>query len=281
MRLTGLKTWYRKRGSRRARRKRGRLARLLRWSWSTLLVLLVVDLFYLLHIWPDWRTFDHPGTLRSQFILQYRDERRHNPRLPALAWQPVSGRQMPQVLRRAVVAAEDARFYHHHGFDLLAFMDAMDTNLELMEFKYGASTISQQTIKNLYFSSSRNPLRKWHELILTLGMEMNVSKQRILTTYLNIAEFGEGIYGVEAAAEHYWHIPAALLDERQASELAASLPSPKKSNPATRSRYFIQRANRIYGWLRKQDQDNSQFRADNGKDSSPEYPRDPFSPTAK
>ena len=160
---------------------------------------------------------------------------------------------MPRDLRRAVITAEDARFYEHHGIDLLAFIDAMDTNLELKEFKYGGSTISQQTIKNLYFSSARNPLRKWHELVLTLGMEMKVSKQRILTTYLNIAEFGEGIYGAEAAAQYYWHIPARLLNERQCAELAASLPSPKKSNPQSRSRYFTQRADKIYGWLQRQD----------------------------
>ena len=84
-------------------------------------------------------------------------------------------------------------------------------------------------------------------------MEMKVSKQRILTTYLNIAEFGEGIYGAEAAAQYYWHIPARLLNERQCAELAASLPSPKKSNPQSRSRYFTQRADKIYGWLQRQD----------------------------
>ena len=87
-------------------------------------------------------------------------------------------------------------------------------------------------------------------------MEMKVSKRRILTTYLNIAEFGEGIYGVEAAAQYYWHIPAHLLNERQSAELAATLPSPKKSNPQTRSHYFIQRANKIYGWLQMQKEGN-------------------------
>ena len=130
----------------------------------------------------------------------------------------------------------------------------MDSNLELGKFRYGGSTISQQTIKNLYFSSARNPLRKWHELVLTLAMEMKVSKQRILTTYLNIAEFGEGIYGVEAAAQYYWHVPANQLDDYQAAQLAATLPSPKKNNPQTRTRYFTQRVERIYGWMMKQEE---------------------------
>jgi monofunctional biosynthetic peptidoglycan transglycosylase len=248
-----LKRWWYRRDSRRQARAGSRLARNLRWGWRILLVLVALDVFYLMSIWPDWQRFGRSGSLKSQFILNYEDRRKRDASMPPLRWTPIAGEQMPRDLRRAVITAEDARFYSHHGIDLLAFLDAMDTNLELKEFKYGASTISQQTIKNLYFSSARNPLRKWHELVLTLGMEMKVSKQRILTTYLNIAEFGEGIYGAEAAAQYYWHIPARLLNERQCAELAASLPSPKKSNPQTRSRYFTQRAEKIYNWLQKQD----------------------------
>jgi monofunctional biosynthetic peptidoglycan transglycosylase len=225
----------------------------LRWGWRIALFLAIADLFYIMSIWPNWQQFGHGQALRSQFILNYQQQRKRDPALPPLHWLPVSGDQIPRDLRRAVVVGEDARFYHHHGIDMLAFMDAMDSNLELGEFKYGGSTISQQTIKNLYFSGARNPLRKWHELILTLAMEMHESKYRILTTYLNIAEFGEGIYGAEAAAQYYWHIPASQLNEQQCAELAATLPSPKKNNPKTRTRYFTQRAERIYGWMLKQD----------------------------
>lgn len=121
----------------------------------------------------------------------------------------------------------------------------MDHNIEKLEMKYGASTISQQTVKNMFFSASRDPLRKWHELIFTISMEFFVPKKRILETYLNIAEFGPGIYGVEAASRRYWGIPASKLSPRQATELAATLPSPKKHNPQTRSRYFKRRANKI------------------------------------
>ena len=253
MLLKTLKRWWHRRDLTRKARTGTRLAHILRWGWRIALLLVVLDVFYIMTIWPDWQRFGRGTSIKSQFILAYEDRRKHDTSLPPLQWTPIPGNQIPRDLRRAVITAEDARFYEHHGIDLLAFIDAMDTNLELKEFKYGASTISQQTIKNLYFSSSRSPLRKWHELILTLGMEMKVSKQRILTTYLNIAEFGEGIYGVEAAAQYYWHIPARLLDERQAAELAATLPSPKKSNPQTRSRYFTQRAEKIYGWLQLQD----------------------------
>ncbi len=256
MRGKSLTHWWRKRIRNKRQRSGTRLARVLRWSWRLLLVLLILDVFYLLTIWPNWHHFGTGKALRSQFILSYLQQHKQDPKLPPLRWTPVSADALPHDLRRAVVIGEDARFYYHHGIDLLAFVDAMDTNLELGEFKYGGSTISQQTVKNLYFSSSRNPLRKWHELILTLAMEMNVSKRRILSTYLNIAEFGEGIYGAQAAAEYYWHIPASELSEYQAAELAATLPSPKQNNPQTRTHYFTQRAERIYGWMLKQDREN-------------------------
>ena len=145
-----------------------------------------------------------------------------------------------------MVVAEDARFYQHSGFDVIALKDAMDYNLERLEMKYGASTISQQTVKNMFFSASRNPLRKWHELIFTVSMEFFVPKERILETYLNIAEFGTGIFGVEAASQYYWGIPANDLSLTQATELAATLPSPKKHNPQTRTEYFTRRAAKIY-----------------------------------
>lgn len=253
MRAKFLTYWSRRRDRSRRQGAATRIARVLRWSWRLLLILLILDIFYLMTIWPDWHQFGHGRALRSQFIISYQQQHKQDRRLPPLRWRPVADDGLPRDLRRAVVIGEDSRFYHHHGIDLEAFRDAMDTNLELMKFKYGGSTISQQTVKNLYFSSARNPLRKWHELILTLAMELNVSKRRILTAYLNIAEFGEGIYGAEAAAEYYWHIPAGLLNERQAAELAATLPSPRQNNPQTRTRYFIQRAERIYGWMLKQD----------------------------
>jgi monofunctional biosynthetic peptidoglycan transglycosylase len=118
-------------------------------------------------------------------------------------------------------------------------------NLERGRFVYGGSTISQQTTKNLFLSPSRNPLRKWHELVLTLALEHHLDKRRIMEHYLNVAQFGRGLFGVEAAARHYWGIPAARLSQRQAIELAATLPAPVSSNPATRNRSFRQRFNKI------------------------------------
>jgi monofunctional biosynthetic peptidoglycan transglycosylase len=121
----------------------------------------------------------------------------------------------------------------------------MEHNLSQQRMVYGASTISQQTVKNMFLSPSRNPLRKWHELWLTLGMERSLSKRRILEHYLNVAEFGRGIYGVDAAARYYWGIPARRLTSRQAIELAATLPSPVRNNPHTATPSFRKRVRKI------------------------------------
>jgi monofunctional biosynthetic peptidoglycan transglycosylase len=151
---------------------------------------------------------------------------------------------------RAAIAAEDSRFYQHEGVDFDALKEAMEYNLSEQRMAYGASTISQQTVKNIFLSPSRNPLRKWHEFLLTLGMERNLTKKRILEHYLNLAEFGKGIYGVEAAARYYWGIPAYRLTSRQAIELAATLPSPVKNNPRTRTKSFQKRVKRIRRYFR-------------------------------
>lgn len=148
-------------------------------------------------------------------------------------------------MTRALIVAEDAHFYSHNGIDTDALKEVMEYNLSKKRFVYGGSTISQQTIKNIFLSPSRNPLRKWHEFVLTIGMERNLSKKRILSLYLNIAEFGRGIYGVNAAAQYYWGIPASRLSVKQAVELAATLPAPVKHNPNTRTKFFLKRVKKI------------------------------------
>lgn len=247
-----LERWLRRRKLKKLKRKGSRLWKTIRWGWRILLLLLVIDVFYIMIIWPDWDAFKQGAIPKSRFIRDYETQMSDQLYQAGLSWKPVPLRQIPKHLHRAVIAAEDARFYYHNGFDLIAFTEAMDTNLELMRFKYGASTISQQTIKNLFFTSSRNPLRKWHELILTLGMEWNLGKKRILETYLNIAEFGEGVYGVEAASHHYYGLPVYALNAKQSAELAASLPSPLRHNPATRTKRFTKRSMRIYRWMQRQ-----------------------------
>jgi len=215
------------------------------------LILLLVDLFYLSATWPDWKRLSAGPVPKSAFMVHYEARRSKDRQLPALRWQPVALSDMPKFLQRAVILAEDSRFYEHSGFDLIAFREAMDYNLQEGRLALGASTISQQTVKNLFLSPARNPLRKWHELILTWGMERELRKRRILEIYLNIAEFGEGLYGIEAAALSYYGVPVSRITPRQAAELAATLPGPTKNNPATRTPAFEKRTQRILGLLER------------------------------
>ena len=221
----------------------------LSWLWRSLLAVVVLDALYLAWIWPDWDALAQGAIPKSRFIQDYEAERRHAPDLPALRWQPLPLGRIPRQVQRAVIVAEDARFYAHSGIDLAALREAIEHNIDKGRVVYGASTLSQQTAKNLFLTASRDPLRKWHELVLTLVMEWRLSKSRILELYLNSAEFGRGIYGVEAAARHYWGIPAQALSGRQAVELAATLPSPRLHNPRTRTRTFLHRARKIQGFL--------------------------------
>ena len=195
-----------------------------KWGTRLFLLLLVLDAFYVSTIWPDWDSIAAGPIPKSSFIRRYEKTYRSQD-WPRIKWQTVALDDMPSHLQRAVVVAEDSRFWQHDGFDLIAFKEAMDHNLTEGRLAFGASTISQQTVKNLFLSPSRNPLRKWHELLMTWGMEMNLKKKRILELYLNIAEFDRGVYGVEAAARHYWGIPASQLSIAQSVELAACLPN--------------------------------------------------------
>ena len=210
-----------------------------------MLLLVLVDAAYLAWIWPDWDEYRQGPIQRSSFMLDYEAARRQQPGWPELRWQPVALGQIPRHLVRAVIVAEDSRFYQHEGVDLEALKQAMEYNLSKKRLAYGASTLSQQTVKNLFLSPSRDPLRKWHELVLTLGMERNLSKRRILEHYLNVAEFGRGIYGVEAAARYYWNVPVARLTWRESIELAATLPSPVANNPRSNTRAFRRRVDKI------------------------------------
>jgi len=221
------------------------IIRILRIGIRLVPILIVMDLGYLIGIWPDWDLYAEGPIQRSSFISSYEFELHRHQDWPRLRWNPVRIETVPRGMIRALIVAEDANFYSHQGVDIDALKEAMEYNLSEKRLVYGASTISQQTVKNVFLSPSRNPLRKWHELVLTIAMERSLSKKRILEHYINVAEFGRGIYGVDAAARYYWGIPASRLSDRQAIELAATLPSPVDNNPKTRTKSFERRVRKI------------------------------------
>jgi monofunctional biosynthetic peptidoglycan transglycosylase len=158
-------------------------------------------------------------------------------------WVPLS--RISPYLRQAVVAAEDASFFTHEGFDWEGIKDAALYNLEAGELKRGGSTITQQLAKNLYLSSERSLLRKARETLITRSLEQQLSKERILELYLNIAEWGKGIYGAEAAARHHFKKSARTLTSDEAAWLAAILPSPRRYDPLRKTTALARRHERI------------------------------------
>jgi monofunctional biosynthetic peptidoglycan transglycosylase len=149
-------------------------------------------------------------------------------------------------LKRAVVAAEDAKFLDHEGFDWEAIQKAIARNEKRGRVVAGASTISQQLAKNLFLSGDRSYLRKAQEAVITWMLERTLSKRRILELYLNVAEWGEGVFGAEAAARHHFGVPASALDPAQAAWLASVLPSPRRYQRGRVTPYLAGRVSTIY-----------------------------------
>jgi len=210
-----------------------------------MLLVVMMDMAYLLILWQE-RAITTAGAIpQSHFIEVYEKERQHKTNLPKTRWNPVPLNKFPRHVMKAFIIAEDTRFFIHHGFDINSIKLAIVESWSKKRLTRGASTISQQTAKNLFLTPQRSLLRKWHELVLTAVLEIRLSKQRILEIYLNVAEFGIGVYGVDAAARHYWRRPVERLTAQQAAQLAATLPWPQRHNPATRTNTFLQHAKRI------------------------------------
>jgi monofunctional biosynthetic peptidoglycan transglycosylase len=158
-------------------------------------------------------------------------------------WVPMS--RISPHLRRAVVAAEDASFFIHEGFDWEGMKDAALYNIEQGALKRGGSTITQQLAKNLYLSSERSIFRKAQEALITRSLEHHLTKERILELYLNVAEWGTGVYGAEAAARHHFRKSASELTEDEAAWLAAILPSPRRYDPLRKTTALVRRHERV------------------------------------
>ena len=157
--------------------------------------------------------------------------------------------QISPDFQHAVIAAEDARFYQHHGFDWHAMQIAAEDDMEGGRIR-GGSTLTQQLVKNLFFGTGRSILRKGAEFSLVPVAELFLSKQRILELYLNVVEWGPGVYGAEAACRYYYRTSARSIDRQQAAQLAAILPLPLKRRPDHMNRYsaLILERMRQMGW---------------------------------
>jgi len=162
------------------------------------------------------------------------------------AWVPLP--RISRSLIEAVLVAEDIRFFGHDGIDWEALKESVERDLKEQRFARGGSTITQQLAKNLFFSTCKSPVRKLREAIVARWLEEDLSKRRILELYLNVIEWGDGIYGCEAAARHYFDESAADLDAQQAAGLAAMIPNPRRINPTGDAALYSRAQKRIL-WL--------------------------------
>lgn len=225
----------------------------MRWRgflWRGLLALVVLVLIYQLWIFLHicWWVNHNPGS--SAFMndrLGLMQEKNPEAKLRH-KWVPY--KRISNNLKRAVVVAEDSKFVVHEGFDWDGIQKAYEKNLKKGRVVAGGSTISQQLAKNLFLSTQRTPWRKLQEAVITLMLEKMMSKRRILEIYLNVIEWGNGVFGAEAAARHYYGTGAANLSAWQSARLAAMIPNPRYYDDHRNARGLARRTATIAARMR-------------------------------
>lgn len=209
-----------------------------------ILVLVAVAAFIVYQLWVVaclawWETHSPAETA---FMEERLDKLREKDADARLKHRWVSYARISPHLKRAVIAAEDAKFTQHDGFDWEAMQSAFERNWRRGRIVSGGSTISQQLAKNLFLSGKRNVWRKAEEAYITAVMEQMMDKRRILEIYLNVIEWGNGVFGAEAAARHYFGVSAAALNPQQAAHLAAMIPNPRYYDRHRQTRYVQNRS---------------------------------------
>lgn len=221
-----------------------------RWTFRLLLLLVaglvLVQLWLAAHV-AYWVKFDPGSTAFMRARLEVLRARDPNAKL-SFQWTPYA--RISPHLKRSLIAAEDARFLEHNGFDWDGIKQAWERNRRERAIVAGGSTITQQLAKNLFFSGKRTWWRKGQEAIVTVMLETMMSKQRIFEIYLNVIEWGDGVFGAEAAARHHYGTTAANLNAQQAARLAAMTPSPRRYGPASNTAFLRQRTAIIYARAR-------------------------------
>ncbi|GDX59200.1 monofunctional biosynthetic peptidoglycan transglycosylase [Nitrosomonadaceae bacterium] len=198
-----------------------------RWVWRLTLVLAGAVLLYQLWILGHIVYWNFYNPSSSAFMQERLDVMQEKKPEAVLLYQWVPYEKISPHLKRAIIAAEDGKFLQHEGFDFEAIQKAYEKNIEKGKFVRGGSTISQQLAKNLFLSGRKTPWRKIEEAIITLMLENVMSKRRILEIYLNKIEWGNGVFGAEAASRYYYSVSASALTSKQAARLAAMVPSPR------------------------------------------------------
>jgi monofunctional biosynthetic peptidoglycan transglycosylase len=198
-----------------------------RWVWRSVVIFFTLLILYQVWLFAHicWWVKYNPST--SSFMetrLEIMQDK--NPRA-ALQYRWVPYGRISDNLKRALIAAEDANFVDHEGFDWEGIQKAYEKNLRTGKIVAGGSTISQQLAKNLFLSTKRTPWRKLEEAAITLMLEAVMDKRRIFEIYLNVIEWGNGVFGAEAASRHYFQVNAAQLSADQAAKLAAMVPNPR------------------------------------------------------
>ena len=206
-----------------------------------LLIVFLVQLYFFLMV--CWYSAFNPR-MTNMMSDQLAALRKKNPNAELVQqWVPYNS--ISPNLKRAVIASEDANFNDHDGVDWDALQKAYEKNNRKHKVVGGGSTITQQLAKNLFLSGSRSYIRKGQELIIAFMLETVMSKARILELYLNVVEYGRGVFGAEAAARHYFHVSAARLNAAQSARLAVMLPNPRYYDRVRDTRYLSRRTNSI------------------------------------
>jgi monofunctional biosynthetic peptidoglycan transglycosylase len=222
--------------------RRGLLRSFVRWLLIGLAVLwLLAALMLVAARWMD------PPTTAVHMERRWQASMHHTPYHKRYEFVPLN--QISPDFQHAVIAAEDARFYQHNGFDWHAIQIAAEEDMEGSRLR-GGSTLTQQLVKNLFFGTSRSIVRKGAEFTLVPVAELVLGKRRILELYLNVVEWGPGVYGAESACRYYYRIPARNIGREESARLAAILPSPLKRRPERMNHYseLILERMRLTGW---------------------------------
>ena len=205
------------------------------------IAVLALQLYFFVQIW--WWVDHNPSS--TSFMRQQRSALQEKNPAATLQYTWVSYEKISTNLKRAIIASEDANFSEHEGVDWDALQKAYEKNAKKGKTIAGGSTITQQLAKNLFLSGERSYLRKGEELIIAYMLEFWMDKERIFEIYLNVVEWGSGVFGAEAAARHYYGVPASALGASQAARLAVMLPSPRFYDKNRGSGYLSKRTGLI------------------------------------